>query len=398
MKLHTSTQKPGFTLLEVLIALALVSTLMTLSWSLLSTFARLENRSSKAVANLEIARSLRRQLQSDLDQLADLSLHEEPDSANKPDILSLDFSFQEENTAEGIPAEKLVGVFPVQPGDSSSPSGATFLLPNSHLLEGASNSISFLIRNDGSSKFFAAKEQFLVVSYHWRDPLDNPDQLEMNPEEMDSLDSFDLETENGRESDSEELTGPGPGDFVRSVMTYQDYRRQLLWVESSQTEKQLKTFETLEIGRANRGDNLAEQPLKEQVDVIHEISEIDFRYFNGKTWSSFWSESETALPVAIEVVFQVSTESKTGNTNQEDDEIGNDFGDEIEIGEFSDPQTEEEFEPSDRVGDDPWVPDFDPQSKRLLIRIGTGVRPSSHGLGKELEESGELESDFEGLQ
>lgn len=394
MRGHSAIHKPGFTLLEVLIALTLVSALMTLGWSLLSNFSRLENRSSKAVANLEITRSLRRQLQNDFDQLADLSLQEEPDSGDKPDILSLNFSFQQGKIAGDIPVEKPVGVFQVEPGDLSSPNQATFLLPNSHLLEGSANSVSFLIRNDGSSKFFATQEEFLVVSYHWRDPLVDPDREEMNLEAIDSSDSIELETEGSSESELDQFKDQSPGEFVRSVMTYQDYRRQLLWVENSQTSKQREPYETLEIGRQNRRDNLIEQPPREQVDVIHEISEIEFRYFNGKTWSSFWSESETVLPIAIEVVFQVSVDSNTGDLNKKQD----DFGDEIEIGEFSDLQTEGELQPTAQVGDDPWFTDFDPLSKRFLIRIGTGMTPSSQGFAQELQESGNLESDFKGLQ
>ena len=60
----------GFTLLEVIIAMSLVSILMVLVWSLFSTYTRLETRSSRAAVELQLVRSISRQLKSDLEHFA----------------------------------------------------------------------------------------------------------------------------------------------------------------------------------------------------------------------------------------------------------------------------------------------------------------------------------------
>lgn len=62
--------KCGFTLLEVIIAMSLVSILMVLVWSLFSTYTRLETRSSRAATELQLVRSISRQLTSDLEHFA----------------------------------------------------------------------------------------------------------------------------------------------------------------------------------------------------------------------------------------------------------------------------------------------------------------------------------------
>ena len=56
----------GFTLLEVIIAMALTSTLMLLVWSLFSTYTKLDERSSRAAVELQLVRSVSQQLRSDL--------------------------------------------------------------------------------------------------------------------------------------------------------------------------------------------------------------------------------------------------------------------------------------------------------------------------------------------
>ncbi|MEC9093920.1 MAG: prepilin-type N-terminal cleavage/methylation domain-containing protein [Planctomycetota bacterium] len=393
MKLKNFNFQPGFTLLEVLIALTLVSTLMMLGWSLLSNFTKLNKRSRKAVAHLEITRSLRRQLQNDLDQLADLSLQETQNSADKPNILSLDFSFQ--TTSPPSSNDSVKEGLTVLQSDSKEPpisNRTTSLLPSSHLFEGGSDSLSFLIHNDGSLNFFTSNEQFFVVSYYWRDapktgPLD-----EINPEESGSFEANEFETET--ETDNNPFNRKPPRDFVRSVMTYQDYRRQFLFHPRNPTETQLENFETIEIGRPDPKDGLPQPPIREQVDVIPEISEVNFRYFNGQSWSDFWPESETELPVAVEIVFQVDPEKNTKKTDETVDE----FGDSIETGDTSDSIFEEDFDLGNSLEDDQRIREFDPNSKRFLIRLGSEIRPNPQGFGDKLEQSADFESDFEGLQ
>ena len=64
----------GFTLMEVIISMTLMSLLMVLVWSLFSTYTRLEERSSRTATELQLVRSVSRQLRSDLEHFAVLPL------------------------------------------------------------------------------------------------------------------------------------------------------------------------------------------------------------------------------------------------------------------------------------------------------------------------------------
>lgn len=63
-------RRTGYTLLELLIGSALLSTLMLLVWSLFSTFTRLEERSSRKAVEIQLTRSVAQQLRSDVQHLA----------------------------------------------------------------------------------------------------------------------------------------------------------------------------------------------------------------------------------------------------------------------------------------------------------------------------------------
>ena len=64
----------AFTLLEMIIAMALTSLMMVLVWSLFSTYTRLEERSSRTAVELQLMRSLSQQLRSDIDHFARLAI------------------------------------------------------------------------------------------------------------------------------------------------------------------------------------------------------------------------------------------------------------------------------------------------------------------------------------
>lgn len=71
----------GFTLLELIISMALTATLMVLVWSLFSTYTKLDERSSRAAVELQLVRSISQQLRSDLEHFAVLPM---PVDAAKP--------------------------------------------------------------------------------------------------------------------------------------------------------------------------------------------------------------------------------------------------------------------------------------------------------------------------
>ncbi len=62
--------RKAFTLLEILIASALLSTLMIVLWSLFHTYTRLEERSSRTAVELQLIRSVSKQLRSDVEHFA----------------------------------------------------------------------------------------------------------------------------------------------------------------------------------------------------------------------------------------------------------------------------------------------------------------------------------------
>ena len=103
--------RTAFTLLEVLIASALLSTLMLVVWSLFGTFTRLEERSSSTATEIQLTRSLAQQLRSDVEHLAiplvwptpDETL--ETDSDDSPDLQQNEDQTDTEPIAEEVDIE-----------------------------------------------------------------------------------------------------------------------------------------------------------------------------------------------------------------------------------------------------------------------------------------------------
>lgn len=380
-----SNAKPGFTILELLIALTLVTTLMMLCWSLFSTFARLENRSRKTVATLDITRSLRRQMQNDLDQLFFVS-----NETRSAEPASIDNSAENGFLVETSPQKKSSSLLDSIMNSSVDklPDSANDLLPDSFLFEGSSESFSILIQNDGSSRIFGPNEEFLVITYQWRDQ-----QFESSDPELDE------EVELGRQGlGNEQEKRTQPRNFVRSVVTYRDFQRRIP-LDSALSRKSgapLADFETIEIGVTNDDRSNSLGPIREQIDRIPEITMVGFRYFDGKSWSSSWSLSDAAVPLAIEVNFTAEMETEFNELESPDEEEEIEFDEEIEIGDDRDSEFETSLSDAEVPGLD-LIENFDPDSKRFLIRIGTRENDPDLRFGNEASPFG-MGSDFEGLK
>lgn len=380
-----SNAKPGFTILELLIALTLVTTLMILCWSLFSTFARLENRSRKTVATLDITRSLRRQMQNDLDQLFFVS-----NETRSAEPASIDNSAENGFLVESSPQKKSSSLLDSIMNSSVDklPDSANDLLPDSFLFEGSSESFSILIQNDGSSRIFGPNEEFLVITYQWRDQ-----QFESSDPELDE------EVELGRQGlGNEQEKRTQPRNFVRSVVTYRDFQRRIP-LDSAPSRKSgapLADFETIEIGISNDDRSNSLGPIREQIDRIPEITMVGFRYFDGKSWSSSWSLSDAAVPLAIEVNFTAEMETELNELESPDEEEEIEFDEEIEIGDDRDSEFETSSSDAEVPGLD-LIENFDPESKRFLIRIGTRENDPDLRFGNEASPF-EMGSDFEGLK
>ena len=379
--------KPGFTLLELLIALTLVTTLMMLCWSLFFTFARLENRSRKTVAALEITRSLRRQIQNDLDQLFFVSNETQTAEPENIDNSAVNGFLVESSTQKRSPS-LLDSIMNASVDESPDP--ANDRLPDSFLFEGSSESFSVLIQNDGSSRFFGPDEEFLVVTYQWRDQ-----QYESSEPELGK--AAELGTEG---FENEQVKQSQPRNFVRSVVTYRDFQRRISLDSSLLRNRNsgvpLADFETIEVGAKNDDRANSRGPIREQIDQIPEITMVGFRYFDGKSWSSSWSSSAAVVPLAIEVNFTAEMETDSNDFESQDELEEIEFDEEIEISDDWDSK----FETSTLDGQDPrldLIENFDPESKRFFIRIGTRENDPDLRFGNDTTSLG-MGSDFEGSE
>jgi prepilin-type N-terminal cleavage/methylation domain-containing protein len=382
-----SNAKPGFTILELLIALTLVTTLMMLCWSLLSTFSRLENRSRRTVATLEITRSLRRQMQNDLDQLFFVSKKKQT-----AEPASIDNSFENGFLVESSLQKNSPSLLDSIMNSSvdKSPDPANDLLPDSFLFEGSNESFSVLIRNDGSSRFFGPNEDFLVITYQWRDQ-----QFESRDPELDE--EVELEREGFGNKQEKQIQ---PRDFVRSVVTYHDFQRRIPFDSSLSRNRRpgvpMADFETIEINATNDDRSNSLGPIREQIDRIPEITMVGFRYFDGKTWRSSWSPSDPTVPLAIEVNFTAEMETEFNDFDSSDEVEEIEFDEEFEI----DNDRDSEFETSSLDAEVPrldLIENFDPESKRFLIRIGIRENDPDFRFDGEVSPFG-MGSDFEGFE
>lgn len=360
----------GFTLLETLIALSLVIVLMGLSWSLFATFSRLDNRARKAVASLEITRSFRRQFQNDLDQLVNSSVASE---SSQP---TSSFSFNEVAASQdpvleptgGLDLANLSGPVELEPSSQAAilPSAE---FPVGTLLEGTNQSLSFLIRTDKNSTLFE-DEEFLVITYAWRD---HPDSEEPGSE---IEGPSDLESDElGLNEDLADRTDWQERIFVRTLTTYRGYQSKNAFHSSEGLDGELDAIETIQVGRPKEETGLDPKFTREEVDLIPEISRIEFKYFDGRSWAASWNRE--GLPIAIEVVYSVKSEiDQRPNSNGALDEDELDFGSELEIGE-SELQIESASGNRGKNIGQP-IEDFDPDSYRFLVRIGTQVNQGTY--------------------
>ena len=96
-----------------------------------------------------------------------------------------------------------------------SPDPANDRLPDSFLFEGSSESFSVLIQNDGSSRIFGPDEEFLVVTYQWRDQQYESSEPELGEAaELGRQKALEMNKKNESQ----------PRNFVRSVVTYRDFQ------------------------------------------------------------------------------------------------------------------------------------------------------------------------------
>lgn len=379
--MKSSKREFGFTLLEVLIALTLVVTLMGLCWSLFATFSRLETRARKTVAGLEISRTLARQLQDDLDQVVQIQVSEPGGESESP--ATIESSIQGLLDSAPDLANELTGVqsgsFSSTETDAVSETGEGSLrqYAGEPFFRGEPERLSFVVSSANLAQGAFPKHQWVVITYEWQGEhstgnLQDELKSELN---LDSIEELNSSTE---EDTGLELGKAANRVFVRSVMSFEDF---ISGPTVADTElNSTAEFETIEIGRSTNTTSSIPSEAHNHTDRIPEIQKLSFRYFDGKSWRQSWSDSRT-LPMAIEAVFKIRREGGTQDDSPiAPEESGLDFGDEIETGRGSSESDDFEFATSYQGGEFNINPDFDSESKRVVIRLGTRQHASQEGV------------------
>ena len=377
----------AFTLLETLIALALVTTLMVLAWSLFATFSRLETRARKQVAGLEITRTLNQQMQSDLDQLVRFAQKNQPVSETAQDAES-GLNELTESFARASRNESASGTIADDNSDAVDEAGYPYVFA-SPFFEGDSESISFLVPSSTESE----TGRWKVVSYEWtQGNQSNEQDLDFDDEEPGSnlLTSESSVDVSSTALNSESRTAR---IFTRKVLSYQKFQQNRNAFFDSSRDGLLDGLETIEVGTAQSDvELLAEDQSVVTTDEIPEISEISFRYFDGQSWSSGFSSASGDYPVAIEVVFKIRSQIENVVEGQ-DSNSGTGFGDEITVG-VTENELEFESDPDGEFNNLDLNPNFEPDSRRFLIYLGSA---RFEKMADNEESPGTLDFEFPGI-
>jgi prepilin-type N-terminal cleavage/methylation domain-containing protein len=288
----TNTRRRGFTLLELIIASSLVATLMLLVWSLFSVYSKLNDKGAKRATELQLVRSLMRQLRSDLH-------HARAAPLSNRDSFATTAEDANDGAVWGTEAER-ADVVPLPPGARLLGSDTRLQL----VLRASRRSEPSGVTAQTEANEFGVPRAYEVVEYVWQP---RPDFL---------MSAGDVRAE---------------GDFQQSVAGVETdgnaaglTRRITPWFEWINALANKTTYESpnsLSV-LPNPGDAVegftqsVRQPLRQedprrQEDTVPEVASLRFRYFDGSVWLGQWdSESAGRLPVAIEVAFDLQPEEQ----------------------------------------------------------------------------------------
>lgn len=337
----------GFTLLELLISCALISTLMLVLWSLFGTYTKLESRSAKVAIELQLTRSLSRQLHSDLEHFVYLPTSQntsgDQDTAqpSPPTGVSSDLETEvtaslRDNNPTGNPTSSTV-----LPGILSTQSAA--VLDHSYL-RGTATRLELITRRpytldipvdvtqvpSGETRYAT---QFSIV-YEWiaeasltdllaLDPVlqptsgetrassttDNTSELiEAVPMRLNPNDSVGLtrESKSWLQVSRERFVArnPAAGAQTTAVTT------ELSTIDSQFPPQSTLPSEgnTLSASQANSigAETVWAPPAPVPMSREHlpEVTRLQFRYFDGASWQLEWQQTDR-LPRAIEIALDI---------------------------------------------------------------------------------------------
>jgi prepilin-type N-terminal cleavage/methylation domain-containing protein len=280
----------GFTLIETIIAMSLMSLLMAIVWTMFSVYTKLESKGTAAAAETALVRSIDRQFRSDILQI--------------------------------------VGLSPLGPqliDDRTSAALAKF--PTNGYLVGSQTDLHFVVFADSHS--LATPGSIRVVSYQPRQTVEETDDDSERMTDLDDTAADDLTLAADAFDDEllDEFTTPQGIDVKHQ--SWRDYWQaresfaSLDEVLSTNRPITLDADDFLQIGTSQLDAEDTAQALHEPAEVTDEVPEIRrvrFRYFDGQTWTAQWDSTLTAaLPRAIEFQFDLDMDPvgnrDSGNIN-----------------------------------------------------------------------------------
>jgi prepilin-type N-terminal cleavage/methylation domain-containing protein len=266
--------RAGFTLIETIISMSLVTLLMAIVWTMFSVYTKLESKGVAAAKESALVRSMDRQLRHDL-------LH-----------------------AVGIDTTRRLSIeaAPDQPANS---------FPSNGYLIGTATDLHFVICSEPISP--GTGDHIRVISYQPRSMIEDEfDELEQSGTELE----IEVQQESEFDFMEDNATPLGIDRHDRSWTSYTEARttddsdQELLNTNRSMT---LDADDLVQVGQRSFGDEDRDQRYVEAEDATDEIPEVqrlNFRYFDGNGWTSSWdSTASGSLPMAIEIGFDLEMET-----------------------------------------------------------------------------------------
>ncbi|TWU65639.1 prepilin-type N-terminal cleavage/methylation domain-containing protein [Crateriforma conspicua] len=303
--------KRGFTLLETVIAMTLVSVLMLLVWSIFGIYTKLENKGVNAANRVSLVRSFHRQMRDDLVRLLPCDIDRSLPTANFQNAGFSDdgihngyFSGDRQRIRFAIVQRRPDATGHVVRLVTYRPATAADLPGDDELrVSGGGGDL----RGDEAMEIDAMESEAGLLG----ESLDQVQHLGI-VRVVESWDSF---------LDSVELSEAIDG------------------VDSGRQQLALDADDFMTIGPADLTDESVEQETERdrQQDLVPEIADCQFQFFDGQAWRSRWESSvRNGLPRALAVTVHV-IESQDPDTPDDED----DASDEVVIGpddEWSDDQ------------------------------------------------------------
>ncbi len=266
-----SGQRRGFTLIETIIAMSLLSLLMAIVWTMFSVYTKLEAKGVTVAQESRLVRAIDRQLRRD-------SLH----------VVAIDKQRSVSLDQGNDPAE--IG------------------FPQNGYLVGTATELHFVVCTEPESTDI--EDPIRVISYQPRlVVVDSEDPLEIT-NDADFASTSDDERE-PKTTDEYET----PWGIDRHDRSWRQY-----WKRRATSDSLEETLSTgrpialeaedfIQIGSRTSQDGAHQQRVlqgKDQTDPIPELRRLRFRYYDGQVWVSQWDSSiQRRLPWAIEMNFDL---------------------------------------------------------------------------------------------